>query len=38
MRVESGSDDWVTWVTLIGQVGLILKLNYLDVTQISHVL
>ena len=26
---------WVTWVTfLIGQVGLIHKLNYLDVTQI----
>ena len=33
---------WVTWVTfLVGQVGLIHKLNYLDVTRIfnrSHVL
>ena len=30
---------WVTWVTfLLGQVGLIHKLNYLDVTWISHVL
>ena len=33
---------WVTWVTfLVGQVVLIRKLNYLDVTQIfsrSHVL
>ena len=33
---------WVTWVTfLVGQVGLIHKLNYLDVTWIfnrSHVL
>ena len=33
---------WVTWVTfLVGQVGLIYKLNYLDVTRIfnrSHVL
>ena len=29
----------VTWVTfLVGQVGLICKLNYLDVTKISHVL
>ena len=32
---------WVTWVTfLVGQVGLIHKLNYLDVTRIfnrSHV-
>ena len=47
VRVESGSNDpgqtiWVTWVTfLVGQVVLIRKLNYLDVTQIfsrSHVL
>ena len=33
---------WVTWVTfLVGQAGLICKLNYLDVTRIfirSHVL
>ena len=30
---------WVTWVTfLVGQVGLIHKPHYLDVTQISHVL
>ena len=33
---------WVTWVTfLVGQMGLIHKLNYLDVTRIfnrSHVL
>ena len=30
---------WVTWVTfLVGQVGLICKLNCLDVTSISHVL
>ena len=30
---------WVTSVTfLVGQMGLICKLNYLDVTQISHVL
>ena len=30
---------WVTWVTFLeGQVGLIYKLNYLDVTRISHVL
>ena len=45
-RVESGSDDpdnlghlgslGVTF--LVGQVDLIYKLNYLDVTQISHVL
>ena len=32
---------WVTWVTfLVGQLGLIHKLNYLDVTRIfnrSHV-
>ena len=28
---------WVTWVTfLVGQVGLIRKLNYLDVTRISN--
>ena len=39
IRVESGPDDPVTWVTfLVGQVGLIHKLNYLDVTWISHVL
>ena len=30
---------WVTWVTFLeGQVGLVRKLNYLDVTWISHVL
>ena len=30
---------WVTWVTFLeGQKGLIHKLNYLDVTRISHVL
>ena len=30
---------WVTWVTFLeGQVGFICKLNYLDVTRISHVL
>ena len=30
---------WVTYVTfLVGQVGLICKLNYLDVTRILHVL
>ena len=30
---------WVTWVTFLeGQVGFIRKLNYLDVTRISHVL
>ena len=30
---------WVTWVTFFeGQVGLIHKLNYLDVTRMSHVL
>ena len=30
---------WITWVTfLVGQVGLICKLNCLDVTRISHVL
>ena len=44
-RVESGSDDpdnlghlghfFVTF--LEGQVGVICKLNYLDLTQISHV-
>ena len=29
---------WVTWVTFLeGQVGIMHKLNYLDVTQISHV-
>ena len=29
---------WVTWVTFLeGQVGLICKLTYLDVTWISHV-
>ena len=28
---------WVSWVTfLLGQVGLICKLNYLDVTQIFN--
>ena len=28
---------WVTWVTvLMGQVGLIRKLNYVDVTQIFN--
>ena len=30
---------WVTWVTFLeGQVGIIRKLNYLNVTRISHVL
>ena len=30
---------WVIWVTFLeGQVGLICKLNYMDVTRISHVL
>ena len=29
---------WTIWVTCLeGQVGLIHKINYLDVTQISHV-
>ena len=39
-RVESGSDDpdiWVNWVTVLaGQMGLIHKLNHLNVTHISH--
>ena len=34
-RVKSGLDDLGF---LVGQVGLIRKLNYLDVTWISHVL
>ena len=42
IRVESGSDDPVyLGHFLVGQVGLILELNYLDVTRIfntSHVL
>ena len=40
IRVESGLDDPDNLVTFlqVGQVGLICKLNYLDVTQISHVL
>ena len=30
---------WVTWVTFLeSQMGLIYKLNYLDVIRISHVL
>ena len=41
-RVESGSDDPENLGHLghflVGQVGLIHKLNYLDVTRISHVL
>ena len=42
-RVESGSDDLYNLGHLghflVGQVGLIhIKLNYLDVTRISHVL
>ena len=41
-RVESGLDDpdnlGHLGCFLVGQVGLIHKLNYLDVTQISHVL
>ena len=41
-RVESGSDDpdnlGHLGHFLVGQVGLICKLNYLDVTRITHVL
>ena len=41
-RVESGSDDpnnlGHLGHFLVDQVGLIHKLNYLDVTRISHVL
>ena len=34
--VESGSDDRHFGYFLVGQVVLIRKLNYLDVTRISH--
>ena len=38
-RVESGSDDLDNLGHfLVGQVGLICKIKYLDVTRISHVL
>ena len=41
-RVESGLDDpdnlGHLGHFLVGQVGLICKLNYMDVTRISHVL
>ena len=37
--LKVGQMTWTIWVTfLVCQVGLICKLNYLDVTQISHVL
>ena len=37
--LKVGRMTWVTWVTFLeGQVGLIRRLNYLDVTRISHVL
>ena len=38
-ELKVGWMTWTIWVTFLeGQVGLICKLNYLDVTQISHVL
>ena len=41
LGLKVGRMTWTIWVTiLVGQVGLIHKLiiNYLDMTQISHVL